>query len=191
MKATLDQAKAKLREEMRLAAHAHSPAERAAASSAICERLKNQHLWQNAETVLLFSPLPDEPDIRSLMADALALGKIVTLPRFVSDAQQYAVCRVEDIASLHTGQFGILEPCSTAAIFDLKRLDFVLVPGVGFTLNGRRLGRGKGYYDRMLAAVRGTKCGVAFDWQLTVEIPVEPHDILFNYIVTPSLWHKV
>jgi 5-formyltetrahydrofolate cyclo-ligase len=55
-------------------------------------------------------------------------------------------------------------------------------------MDGRRLGRGKGYYDRLLAAVRGAKCGVAFDQQVVSEIPVEPHDILMNFTLTPTRW---
>jgi len=70
----------------------------------------------------------------------------------------------------------------------LNRLDFILVPGVAFDLQGRRLGRGKGFYDQILAVVRGTVCGVAFDQQITPEIPVEPHDAVVNCILTPTRW---
>jgi 5-formyltetrahydrofolate cyclo-ligase len=66
-----------------------------------------------------------------------------------------------------------------------------MVPGIGFSLNGCRLGRGKGYFDRLLSGVSGWKCGVAFDWQVTVEIPAEEHDIRLNSIVTPTRWHVV
>ena len=57
--------------------------------------------------------------------------------------------------------------------------------------SGTRLGRGKGYYDRLLAAVRGTKCGVAFDEQIVGAIPVGPLDIRVNCIVTPTRWVEV
>ena len=92
---------------------------------------------------------------------------------------------------LSVGQFGIFEPTQVCPRVNLNELDFLLVPGVGFTLAGRRLGRGKGYYDRLLAEARGTKCGVAFDWQVTVDVPAEPHDILLDCIVTPTRWHDV
>ena len=67
-------------------------------------------------------------------------------------------------------------------------LDVVLVPGVAFDLGGRRLGRGAGYYDRLLTGVRGTTCGVAFDEQISGELPVEPHDVHVNCILTPTRW---
>ena len=71
----------------------------------------------------------------------------------------------------------------------LNRLDLVLVPGVAFDAQGRRLGRGKGFYDRLLAKVRGHKCGVAFDVQIVSGLPEEPHDVRVDSILTPSRWH--
>jgi 5-formyltetrahydrofolate cyclo-ligase len=63
---------------------------------------------------------------------------------------------------------------------------FVVSPGLAFAVDGRRLGRGKGFYDRMLAAVDGLTCGVAFDEQLVEELPVDPHDIRVSWILTPT-----
>ena len=70
----------------------------------------------------------------------------------------------------------------------MSRKDLVFVPGIAFDLVGRRLGRGKGFYDRLLAGVRGHKCGVAFDTQLVAEMPEEPHDMRVDSIITPSRW---
>jgi 5-formyltetrahydrofolate cyclo-ligase len=70
----------------------------------------------------------------------------------------------------------------------LNRLDLVLVPGVAFDARGGRLGRGKGFYDRLLSAVNGTKCGVAFDEQIVDAVPVGPLDVLVNCILTPTRW---
>jgi len=69
-----------------------------------------------------------------------------------------------------------------------NRLDLILVPGIAFDLRGRRLGRGKGYYDRWLPALRGKTCGVAFDEQIVDDIPLEPHDVVVNCILTPTRW---
>jgi 5-formyltetrahydrofolate cyclo-ligase len=70
----------------------------------------------------------------------------------------------------------------------LNQLDFLLVPGVAFDRSGRRLGRGKGFYDRLLAGVTGMKCGVAWDEQIVHELPAEPHDIAMDLMLTPSRW---
>jgi 5-formyltetrahydrofolate cyclo-ligase len=151
--------------------------------------LEQQPFWQQAQTILFFAPLPDELDIWPSLPVALATGKHVFLPRFVPATNSYAACEVKfPDTDLTLGQFGIREPSETCPQFPLNRLDLVLVPGVAFDLHGRRLGRGKGFYDQLLAAVRGKTCGVAFDEQIVNEIPVEPHDVLLHCILTPSRW---
>ena len=59
-----------------------------------------------------------------------------------------------------------------------------LIPGVGFDGHGRRLGRGKGHYDRILQETRGTKIGIAYEWQIVQEIPVGQHDVYMDYIIS-------
>ena len=88
-----------------------------------------------------------------LVADSLAAGKTVALPRFDSATNRYAACRIENLfGDIKAGRFGIREPADHCVALELKRLDLVLVPGVAFDLHGRRLGRGKGFYDQLLAA---------------------------------------
>ncbi len=184
--------KAELRRKLRSEAGRFSAAERAAASLQICQRLKEQPVWKQAKAILFFSPLPDEPDIHPLLLEALAAGKAAVLPRYSAGQGHYEACQVRDLdRELQTGAFGVREPVSACPIFDLKKLDLALVPGVGFVFDGFRLGRGKGYYDRLLAETAGFKCGVAFDWQLAVDIPAEPHDIRLDGILTPTRWHEV
>ncbi|HYG35891.1 MAG TPA: 5-formyltetrahydrofolate cyclo-ligase [Clostridia bacterium] len=163
--------------------------ERATASSKVCELLGRQPRWRAAKSILFFAPLAEEVNVWPLLEQALAAGKIVALPRFDSLTACYGICRVENLArDIAVGRYGIREPVEQCVSYPLNRLDFVLTPGVAFDLRGRRLGRGKGYYDRLLASVRGTMCGVAFDEQIVQEIPIEPHDVHLNCIVTPSRW---
>lgn len=136
-------------------------------------------------TILIFSALADEVN---LMSGFGALpGKRLALPRFDRSAQTYCAAlfsgRVRDLVP---GQFRIPEPPPTAPCVALNELDLVLVPGVAFDRAGRRLGRGRGFYDRLLAEISGIKCGVAFDWQILPELPAEPHDITMDYLLTPS-----
>jgi 5-formyltetrahydrofolate cyclo-ligase len=181
-----------LRRKLRGESRNYSTLDRAAASEQICLRLQQQSLWREAQSVLFYLPLPEEPDVHPLLPQALAAGKIVALPRYSAREDIYIACRVENLASdLQPGQYGISEPVPACATFDLNKLDFLLVPGVGFAPNGSRLGRGKGYYDRLLGRARGVKCGVAFDWQVTVEVPLEPHDVCLDCILTPTRWYQV
>ena len=149
--------------------------------------LEGQTIWQRAHRILFYAPMPCELDIWPLLEDAIRSGKEAYLPRF--EGASYLASRVTNIhTDLTSGQFGIREPVPGSPQIPLNRLDFVLVPGIAFDLQGRRLGRGKGYYDRLLAEVRGTTCGVAFDEQIVEELPVEPHDIHLNCILTPTRW---
>jgi len=136
--------------------------------------------------------MADEPDIQPLFEDALKDGKTSLLPRYSMESRHYLPCQVRDFScELQVGAFGIQEPSAACPIFDRKKLDLALVPGIGFAFDGSRLGRGKGYYDRLLAEISGCKCGVAFDWQIAPQIPAEPHDVRLDCILTPTLWHDV
>lgn len=185
------EAKVALRRRFREALATLSAADRAAGSVQLCQRLRELPIWQQARSILGFHPLPSEPDIWPLLLEALKEGRPVGLPRFVSVDQGYVACRVGGVEDLTDGSFGVREPARRCAELDTKHLDLVLAPGIAFTLNGDRLGRGKGYYDRLLAGIEGFKCGVAFDCQVTTDFPVEHHDIRLNGILTPTRWHPV
>lgn len=179
--------KAELRRKIRERLKAMPAAERAEGSAAICRQLRAEPSWQNARRVLAFVPMAQEPDVWPVVLEALKSGREVALLRHAHDGDHYVPCMVRDVdRDLRPGQFGILEPAAHCPIADLMRLDFAVVPGIGFTFNGGRLGRGKGYYDRVLAGVPMLKCGVAFDCQIVDEFPMEPHDVRLNCILTPT-----
>ena len=139
--------------------------------------------------MLLFAALPDEPDVRPVMETAWTEGKAVLLLGYDVADSRYRACAVENATQLGLGRFGVLEPKPGCPVVPLNQLDLALVPGVAFDLTGRRLGRGKGFYDRLLTQVRGHKCGVCFDSQVVEEVPEEPHDIRLDSILTPTRWH--
>jgi 5-formyltetrahydrofolate cyclo-ligase len=168
-----------LREQMRLEAERHSAEERASASKRICERVRELDVWRNAKSVLLFVPTAYEPDISPLMNE----GKRVSLPAFNEQLGRYEAREVS--GELVSGRFGIMEPSANSAVAAM--LDLVLAPGVAFALDGSRLGRGKGYYDRLLANVKAVKIGVCFDWQVLPSIPRDEHDVAMDRVVTPGL----
>lgn len=186
---TNQQAKTALRAEMRTKLKAMAAAERVSASLQACVRLEQQPVWQKAQSILFYAPLPEELDIWQLLLDALAAGKTVLLPRFSPEQKGYVACHIKDAAQdIRAGQFGIREPRDACARISLNRLDLILVPGIAFDLDGHRLGRGKGFYDQLLTVTHGPTCGVAFDQQIVGRIPVEPHDISLNCILTPTRW---
>jgi 5-formyltetrahydrofolate cyclo-ligase len=181
--------KTSLRSAIREKVKRISPTQREHDSARARKILEAQPIWQESQTILFFAPLADELDIWPSLPIALKAGKQVFLPRFLSGTNSYAACAVKiPDSDLALGKFGIREPSETCPQIPVNRLDLLLVPGVAFDLHGRRLGRGKGFYDQLLATVRGKTCGVAFDEQIVTEIPVEPHDVLLNCILTPSRW---
>jgi len=163
---------------------------RAEASTALRERVRQDPIWQAARAVLLFAPRADEPDIWPLVRDALNEGKLVALPSFDPRTGTYGARQVRDLAEdLVTGQFGVREPTRGCPEVLLATLDLVLVPGLGFTLIGGRLGRGGGFYDRLLAATEAVRIGVGLDEQIVPWLPLEPHDVTLHSIITPSATH--
>jgi 5-formyltetrahydrofolate cyclo-ligase len=178
-----------LRSQIRARVKALSGEQRAVGSTQACELLARQPAWKRARLIFFYAPLPYEIDIWPLLSGALADGKTVALPRFDAATQRYVACQIQDVSrDLSHGKYGIREPDGHCIAVPPNRLDLVLVPGVAFDVHGRRLGRGKGFYDQMLASVRGTTCGVAFDEQIVEAIPVEPHDVHLNCILTPTRW---
>ena len=187
MQPDIQEAKALLRKQIRDALQKISPAARHTLSAQIRDRLKEQAVWKNAGSVLFFAPRPDELDLWPLLEEALAGGKIAALPRFNPAGKNYVACRVQNLRSeIAPGAFGIREPAARCPEIPLSRLDLILVPGVAFDWHGHRLGRGKGFYDRLLAGTRGVKCGITFDEQLVNDVPAGPSDVRMNFILTPT-----
>jgi 5-formyltetrahydrofolate cyclo-ligase len=166
-----------------------SPAQRLDECGIVCSRLKRQMIWLEARFILFYAPLRDEIDIWGLAQEAIDHGKVAALPQFDRERGVYRASQVLDLRrDVDVGRFGILEPKTGCPEIPVKRLDLILVPGVAFDLYGRRLGRGKGWYDRLLMDAVGAKCGLGFDCQLVTEIPAEPHDVTLDYVATPSRW---
>jgi 5-formyltetrahydrofolate cyclo-ligase len=184
--------KKQLRQELRVRLDTLSAGERQRAAAQACALLKQQVVWSGSRAVFFYSPLPNELHVWALVPEALQSGKIVLLPRFDAETNSYLPCRITDPeGDLLPGRFGIQEPRDICPKFPLNKLDLALVPGVGFDLFGRRLGRGRGFYDRLLAEMNGIKCGVAFDEQIVERIPIEAHDVRLNCILTPTRWIQV
>lgn len=130
--------------------------------------------------------LPSEPDIRRVIRIALARGKKVYLPC----TEENGTLRIFGLRRRRNrfkrGAYGILEPeRRKKEEGSLSDVDLILVPGLGFDRRGRRLGRGKAYFDRFLKkSKKAVKVGIAFQKQIIPKIPIEKHDVKMNFIVT-------
>ncbi len=158
--------------------------ERAAHALAIARRIDELPAFRAAGTVALYAALGAEVDATRITGAALARGARVVFPRSVPGRRQLAFARC-DPAELVRGPFGAAEPPPGAAEVDLAEIGCVVVPGVAFSLDGHRLGRGGGHYDATLAAMPGAaRIGVAFEVQLVPVLPREPHDAALDAVVT-------
>jgi 5-formyltetrahydrofolate cyclo-ligase len=176
--------KREIRAEMRQRLANLSLEERLRASSSICSELAAITAWVDARDVLLFWPRADEPDVRPLCHSALALGKQLCLPAYDENSDIYVARQILSIpGELIPGRFGLLEPAPHLPVIDIGAIDFAIVPALAFDEGGGRLGRGRGFYDRLLAGFRGLSCGVAFACQRHPKLPVEPHDVRMNRVV--------
>jgi 5-formyltetrahydrofolate cyclo-ligase len=179
--------KAEWRAKLRLVVRNFPVEKRLSDSQRLCQNLKSQVSFQKARSILFFASLTDEPDLWPLIGEALARKKLVALPCFDFDNQIYQPRRITDVhVEILSGKFGIREPINTCVAVPLDDLDAVLVPGVAFGVDGHRLGRGKGFYDRLLENFKGTKIGIAFDEQIVDSIPAEENDVRMDFVITPT-----
>jgi 5-formyltetrahydrofolate cyclo-ligase len=179
--------KNELRVKIRAMVKSVPPEKRKLDSEKLCGLLRAQPFFLAAQSILFFAPLPQEPDLWPLLGEMLAGKKIIALPCFDADNQIYQPRRVTDLhVEILSGKFGIREPVEACIAIPPNDLDLVLVPGVAFGLDGHRLGRGKGYYDRLLQSFSGTKVGIAFEEQIVEVVPSEPNDVRMDVILTPT-----
>lgn len=131
--------------------------------------------------ILLFWPLPDEVDIRPAVMGLYELGYRVYLPVVVGENLEIRL--FEGVGAMKEGAFHIMEPVGQCLEKPLE-LDAAFIPGMAFSPDGRRLGRGKGYYDRLLQQLDCPLYGVCFPCQIMEQVPVEVHDINVNEVIS-------
>jgi len=146
-------------------------------STQIVKNIQRLELFQTAKTIGAYMPLPDEVDIRPLFQ---GLEKPFYIPTFDKDSGGYRLAKSD--GELKKGKFGILEPANP--IFAPRTLDLILVPGVAFDRAGCRIGRGGGFYDRLLPLYRAVRVGICFEFQCVEDIPVEPHDCSVDRVIS-------
>jgi 5-formyltetrahydrofolate cyclo-ligase len=166
--------KTEVRRRMRALLAAQDGGDRAAASAVLRGAVESLPVWPRARIVAAFAALPSEPDLR---AWEWADGRTVLLPRVDGDDLIFHAVTGRD--DLRPGAFGVPEPDpARCPVRDAATADLVLVPGLAFTRDGRRLGRGRGFYDRLLGALPpgATKVGICFAGQLLDDLPTAHHD---------------
>ena len=135
--------------------------------------------FKAAQRVLIYSPLPDEIDVLPIL-EAYKGRKHFYMPVVCGDELKILPCTKER----KKGAYGIWEPVGSVYASP-DEMELIIVPGVAFSRDGHRLGRGKGYYDRLLKQTDAYKTGVCFAVQITPLIASlhEPHDVIMDEVL--------
>jgi 5-formyltetrahydrofolate cyclo-ligase len=162
-------------------------------SRAICAAFMALPEYQTARTVMWYVDAGSEVRTRHTLPEALTHGKRVVVPYCIVETNELELFLLEDMSELVEGAYKILEPRLELRTLPEKRvepeeLDLVMVPGTAFDPRGGRMGQGKGYYDRLLARARpdAPLVALAFDCQVFDEIPVAPHDVFMDKVITET-----
>lgn len=144
--------------------------------------------YQNARTIALYAPIRGEVPTRDILIAALADDKVVCYPLSHVHGRILSFRAITSEAELEPGRLGVREPANASELIPVEKIDLFVVPGLGFTRDGKRLGRGGGYYDATLrsASERSRRVGLGFSEQVVDDIPVNADDVLMDLVVTET-----
>jgi len=135
---------------------------------------------------MIYLPLPDEVDVSSVALRGWHEEKIIAAPKLTWDKRHMLPIQIQSLEiGLVPTRAGIREPTEGEPLA-IETLDMVLVPALVFDIKGNRIGRGAGFYDRFLNSpmFQGVSMGVAFEEQVVDKLPVEPHDVPVDMLIT-------
>lgn len=175
--------KQQLRSKILLKLKTQKKEERNRKSEIVEKKLFRNSVFKKAKIVMFYISFGGEVNTRDMIRKTKKSGKIITVP-VCKKNRIINACLLGGRERLVKGPYGILEPV-TKQCFNLKNLDLVIVPGLGFTKQGERLGRGKGYYDRFLKKLssKTATIGLAFDFQILSRIPTTATDVNVDKVI--------
>lgn len=178
MKENTAELKKQLRKEISVIKKTIGKEEKINKSNQILEKIESLIFFRKAVNILFYHSLPDEVQTGRAI-ELWSHSKNIYLP--VVDGDELRI-RKYDKELLKKGSYDILEP-QGEDLRDLSVIDLVIVPGVAFDKKGNRLGRGKGYYDRLLKNIKAVKIGICYDFQIADKIPADEHDVPLDGII--------
>jgi 5-formyltetrahydrofolate cyclo-ligase len=148
--------------------------------------------YHRGQTIALYAPIRGEVPTRDILTAALADGKTVCYPLSHVHGRILSFRAITSESELEPGRLGVREPTSAADLVPVEKIDLFVVPGLGFTKEGKRLGRGGGYYDATLAAAspQSRRVGLSFSDQIVDMIPTTSEDVDMDLVVTEVETYK-
>ena len=181
MQNEIGKTKEHIRQIIKLSKARISNEQRKTESDDIMRQLEKLDCFKKAHTILLYHSLPDEVDTTGMIKRWNKTKQIILPVVSGNDL----ILRRYSPEHLSTGVFGIREPDTNNEQIDLSEVDLAIIPGIAFDSKGNRLGRGNGYYDRLLQEKnRTTTIGICFRLQLIESIPANTFDQPMNKIAT-------
>lgn len=154
-----------------------------AKSMDIQKRILSMTCFEEAENILCYFAIRNEPDLSFLMEEALRLGKKVFLPKV--QREDIFFYEIQDLKDCEIGAFSIMEPKMQEMYKEDDASSLVLVPGIAFSTSGERIGFGKGFYDRFLGRHKNLmKIGICYDSFISYKWKADTYDERMNLIVT-------
>ena len=157
------------------------------ASKKIQKKLDKIFAFKNAKKIGVYYPIGSEIFTQDIIQELLSKGKEVFLPKVMDEGMEFR--KIIDFSSLEPGNFDIMEPKEECPVDN--DLDVILVPTVGISQTGVRLGYGYGFYDRFLAKNKTVAISMTLEKQIIKNIPKSDHDIIMDWIVTEDKMTKV
>lgn len=169
-----------LRRGIRLRKAALDDSQKAVAAASVAVQVESLPEYADAQTLLAYCAMPDEIGTSEIIVRAYGRGKTVVLPVVVGETLEL---RRYDPAKIRPGYRGIMEPSDDAELVFPAEVDLAIVPGMAFDLQGHRLGRGGGFYDRLIQQLHCPLVGICFSCQLVPSIPLEPFDLPVDIVI--------
>ena len=173
--------KEKIREDYLMKRSEQNDEELEEKSSKIKEKLFSINEYKKAKTIMLYCSFGNEVKTESIIKEMIEEKRVV-VPKIIQNKQMEPI-EISKTTLFKKNDLEISEPIDGKTI-DKNEIDIIIIPAVAFDFIGHRIGYGQGYYDRFLEGMGAKKIGVAFDFQLTKEIPAEAHDVKVDAVIT-------
>lgn len=149
-------------------------------SAPVLQKLEQHQWFDQADTIMMYWSMDDEVSTHDFI-EKWHHSKRIILPTIDgNDLILKPFCGKEQMKP--DSQFGILEP-QGASFSEYDTIDLIVVPGVAFDKSNNRLGRGRGFYDKLLKRVDCRKIGIAFEFQIMDNVPVDEHDVVMDAVI--------
>ena len=172
--------KSELRVKIKSLQASYSPSEIKNQSKIICTHLLRWFESRDIEHVGIYIAMPDEINLSMFADHLLAQGRKVYAPKYITADMGYSFCEIKSDSIMKVGKFNLPEPLGAPT--DLNQIQAILAPGLAFDSTGVRLGRGRGFYDRIFSAFRGIRIGICNQSRIIPKLPHDDWDQLVHWV---------